>query len=97
MLQKGWAPVVNDCKAEPEMRSGIRERPYRFEVFAGFAVADVELVADHRKPHRMGAVQQLAVLDRMKADVSREVGRPAAVPARAMARLGLHYFVCCGT
>ena len=47
----------------------------------------------------MDAVKKAAVLDRVKTEVGWNVGRAAAVPARAMARFGLRrcHFVCWGT
>src|SRR5262249_37845791 len=56
------------------------------EVLAGLAVVHVELVADDRKPHGMGAVQQLTVLNGVEPDVGRNLRRPPSVPAGAMAR-----------
>lgn len=52
----------------------------------------------NRKPHGMGAEEQLAVFDRMKgmkADVGRNLGRSPAVPTRAMALFRLDgHFAC---
>jgi hypothetical protein len=52
------------------------------------AVADVELVADHRKHHRVRAIKQLAVGDGVVADAGRELRRPPAVPAGPMSIFG---------
>ena len=73
-------------------------------VVAALTVADVELVTDDRKQHRMSAVQELPVFDSVEADVGRDLGRPTPIPARAMAvfrlghqRPGRTYLVCSGT
>jgi hypothetical protein len=58
------------------------------EVVARQAVADLELVADHREEHRMCTKQQLPVDDGMEAKVDRNIGSSAAIPAGAMAGLG---------
>jgi hypothetical protein len=69
------------------------------EILTGVAVANVELVADDRKPHRVGAEQEAPVFDCVKADIRGDSGRAPAIPARAVSRfrLDVHYFVCCGT
>src|SRR4029078_4896962 len=54
------------------------------EILEARAVPYVELIADHGKKHRMRAVEQVAVRNRVQADVGRNLGRPAAVPAGAM-------------
>ena len=64
------------------------ETTNRLEIVAGGAVADVELVADDRKPHGVGAEQQLAVFDGVEARVVGNVRRPAAVPADAVTIFG---------
>ena len=77
--------------------------PRGLEVVTCGAIADVELVADDRKPHRVRAEQELAVFDGMGAEVGGESGRAAAVPARAMTKLrlwvggGNGHFACWGT
>ena len=73
-----------------------RRRP---EIVAAGAAPDVELVPDDRKPHRMRAVEKLAVSDGVESDVDREVGGSAAVPADAMSRFSrlavvVVHFVC---
>jgi hypothetical protein len=54
------------------------------EVVARGAVPHVELVADDGKPHRVDAVEQLAVGDRVAADIGRQIGGAPAVPAGAV-------------
>src|SRR5580692_4076274 len=71
------------------------------EVLAIRATADIELVAHDGKPHRVGAVQEEAVFDRVEPDILRDGGGAAAIPARAMAcfRFGHGrpgYLACCG-
>jgi len=53
----------------------------RSEVLAAVAIAHVELTSDDRKPHGMGAVEQLAVFDGVTADVGGKVAGAAPVPA----------------
>ena len=77
-------------------------RADRLEIIAVRAAPDVELIADDRKPHRVRAVQQLAVFDGVKTDVRGDVAGAPPVPAGAMAcfrRLALRgvHFACWGT
>src|SRR5436190_22855213 len=65
------------------------EPAHRLVVIAARAIADVELIADHRKQHRVGAEQQLSVGDRVVPDVGREFGGAAAVPAGTMSIFGV--------
>jgi hypothetical protein len=72
------------------------------EVLAAVAAPDVEVVADHRKPHWMGAEQQLAVFDGVKTDVGGELPGAASVPAGPVAEFrGIErwqrHFACWGT
>ena len=61
-------------------------------------VSHIESIAHHREPHRVGAVQELPIFDRLQAQVGRDIRRASAVPARAMSRLWFDtHFVCCGT
>jgi hypothetical protein len=73
-------------------------RSTRLEVIASLAVSGVELISDHRKPHRVRAVKKLTVFNRVKTDVGGDLRRAAAVPARAMAgfRFRHDYFASCG-
>lgn len=61
----------------------------RFEEVTGGTIADVEAVTHDGKPHGVGAVQEPTVFDGLNPEVIGNRGRPAAVPAGAMARLGL--------
>ncbi len=98
------ATVGLDCssKARRVGRSG-RTCVLRPEVVAADAVPDVELVADDRKEHGMGAVQEVPVLDGVEADVGRKFRRSPPVPAGTVKVLGLGhrvqpgYLVCSGT
>jgi hypothetical protein len=60
------------------------------EVIAVPAVPHIEVVANDREQHRVGAVQQLTVFDGVETDVRRNLRRPSPVPTRAVAvfRLG---------
>ena len=76
--------------------------PRGLVIVAGRAIADVELVADDRKPHRVRAEQELAVFDGVKAEVDGEIRSAAAVPTGAMTDLrfetvGAVHLVCWGT
>jgi len=68
------------------------------EEVARAAIPNVEPVADDGKPHRMPAIEQLAVFDGlMNAKVGRNRGCATAVPAGAVARLGLEaHLARCG-
>jgi hypothetical protein len=66
------------------------QRTGRAKVVALGAVADVELGADDRPQHRMGAVDELAVDDGVEAHVGRDGDRSAAVPTDAMTFFGGH-------
>src|SRR5215207_5260871 len=59
------------------------------EKIASRTIANVEAVADDGKPHGVSAVQQLTVFDRLNAKIVGNRRGPPAVPARAVARLGL--------
>lgn len=69
---------------------GVGSKPRGLEVVALDAAADVELITDHRKPHRMRAVQQLAVRDGVMADVMGNRVGAAAVPAGTMSGFWIH-------
>ena len=84
-------------RVRPDLR-----HPRGLVIVAGRAIADVELVADDRKPHWVRAEQELAVFDGVKAEVDGEIGSAAAVPAGAMTDLrfetvGAVHLVCWGT
>lgn len=71
------------------------------KIIASLTVPDVELIPHHRKQHRVGAVEELAVFYRVETNVGRDLGGPAAIPACTMAvfRLGhrpVGYLVCSG-
>ena len=55
-----------------------------FEAIAVDAVSHVELVTNDGKQHRVRAVEQLAIFDRLKCELGRDVGSAAAVPAKSM-------------
>src|SRR5665213_2241141 len=83
------------------LRRGWRGLEPGFEILAIRATADVELITDHRKPHGMGAIKELAVFDRVEPDILRDFCGAAAIPARAVACLrfghgGPAYLACCG-
>ena len=61
------------------------------EVIAAFTVPHVELVADDGKQHGMCTEQQLPILNRVKAQIWRDLGRSTPVPARAVAVFGLEH------
>ena len=72
------------------------------EIIAAHAVPDVEPVADHRVPHRVGAIKERPVFHGLKGDVSEDVGRPPPVPAGALPVFGLGkrgfvHLACWGT
>ena len=81
--RKGWrqSRVTAVPRSRPLARTDASDR---LVVVAAGAVADVELIADDGEPHGMRAKQQVTVLDRVEADVAREVRGPAAVPAHAV-------------
>src|SRR5215510_11720672 len=84
----------SDCHrtARAAAALGFRGRPpSTAEVVAPFTVAYVELVPHDREEHRVRTVQQLAVLDRVESDIEGDVGRTAAVPARAVTRFGVFH------
>jgi hypothetical protein len=66
-------------------------RTARLERIAPPAVTDIEVIPDHREHHRVGAVQQLAVLDSLEVHVGEDVGRAMAVPTRLVAGFGLEW------
>jgi hypothetical protein len=61
------------------------------EVVAVLAIANVEVVPNDREPHRVGAIEQFAVLHGLKAEIRRDVRRAPSVPAQAMTVFGLHH------
>src|SRR5438128_829133 len=66
--------------------TGGRDRAERLEEVAAGAIPNVKTIADDRKPHRVAAVQELAVFDGLHAEVGWDRGRAAAVPAGAVTR-----------
>ena len=60
------------------------------EVVAAVAIAKVEFVADDGPVHGMSAVDQLAVNDRVRAEVLGQIGGAPAVPAAPVTFLRLH-------
>src|SRR5437870_4265953 len=74
----------------------------RLEIVARSAVADVELIADNREPHRVRAEKELPVFDgvkTVKTDVAGNVRGTPAVPACPVAGFWLcvAHLACCGT
>jgi hypothetical protein len=65
-------------------------RTGRLEDVTPLAVPHVELVADDGPIHGVGAVEQLAIDNGVKAEVVREVGRAAGVPAGAVPGFSIH-------
>jgi len=61
----------------------------RLEVVAPVAVPHVEVVPHDGEQHRVAAVQEVPVLDRLHTELVGELGSAATVPARAVANLGL--------
>ena len=77
-------------------------RDTRLEVIAGDAIADIELIADNRKPHGCAQNQDLAVFDRVRAEIAgmsgvRRLYQHARWRASGSMRPALFYFVCWGT
>ena len=60
------------------------------EVLAVRAIPYVERQADDRVKHRVRAVQQGAVLDRMHTDVDRDLEGAPTIPAPPVAVFGFH-------
>jgi hypothetical protein len=63
------------------------------EVVAVLAIANVEVVPNDREPHRVGAIEQFAVLHGLEAEIRRDARRAPSVPAQAMTVFGLHHAV----
>jgi hypothetical protein len=62
----------------------------RPEILTVGTVLDIERIADDGKPHRVGAVQQVAVHDGLESKFFRDLRRAAAVPAEAVAVFWFH-------
>ena len=60
------------------------------EVVAVLAIANVEVVPNDREPHRVGAIEQLAVFHGLEAEIRQDVRCAPSVPAQAMSVFGLH-------
>lgn len=73
--------------------------PNRPEIVTVGAVPHVELVADDRKPHWVCTEQELAISDRVRADIGGNVAGAPTVPAGAVPglRIGRGHFACWGT
>src|SRR5580765_8658893 len=69
--------------AAPESRRSIRAAA-GFEAIAVDAISYVELVTDDGKQHRVRAVEQLAIFNRLKCQFRKDVGSAAAVPTKSM-------------
>ena len=68
------------------------------EVLAVAAILNVEGQTDDRKEHRVGAVQQVTVDDRVKTDVGRNRRRSTGVPAQTVTIFGgVGHWVACGS
>jgi hypothetical protein len=71
------------------------------EVLAAVAAPDVEVISNDRKPHWMGAEQQLAVFDGVKTDIRGQIPGAASIPAGPVAEFRVErrqrHFACWGT
>ena len=56
----------------------------RLEVVAAIAVSHVELVADEGEQHRMGAIEQLAVFNRLEVQFGQDVRGTPSVPTQTV-------------
>jgi hypothetical protein len=70
----------------PMLRSGARTA--RLERIAPLAVADIKVILDDRKHHRVGAVQERAIFHRLIVHVGGDVRRALAVPAKLVSNFG---------
>lgn len=70
----------------PTLRSGARTA--RLERIAPLAVADIKVIPDDRKHHRVGAVQERAIFHRLIVHVGGDVRRALAVPAKLVSNFG---------
>jgi hypothetical protein len=64
-------------------------RAARLERVAALTVADIEVIPDHGKHHRVRAVQKMAVLDGLEVHVRQDVRGAMAIPAMLMANFWL--------
>jgi hypothetical protein len=69
------------------LRTGLAPR---LEDIAPFAITKIELIADDREEHRVGAIEQLAVHDGVDAKVHGQVDGATAVPTETMAVFRFH-------
>jgi hypothetical protein len=53
----------------------------RLVILTPVTIADIEMMPHDGKPHRMGAVQEFAILDRVAADIGGEFAGTPSVPA----------------
>ena len=68
---------------------GSYARLLHFEPVATGAVTHIEMVPHNGKEHGMTAIEQLAILDRLKAHLRLQARGPTAIPAGAVTRLRL--------
>jgi hypothetical protein len=61
----------------------------RLERVAALTVADIKVIPDNRKHHRMRAVQQLTVLDGLEVHVWLDVRGAMTVPTKLVAHFRL--------
>src|SRR5947207_1954288 len=70
-------------------RASTLTHAYRFEILTSRTVPDVELVADHRHPHRVCAIEQVTIFDRrVQGEIDGNHVSAASVPTRAVDTLG---------
>jgi hypothetical protein len=53
------------------------------------AIADIEMIPDHREHHRVRAVQKLTVFGRLEVHLGQDVRGTMAVPAMLVSNFGL--------
>jgi hypothetical protein len=65
-------------------------RPPRPEYVAVGAISNIEIESDDWKEHRVGAIEEVTVLDRLDGEHGRQVRGSAPVPASAVADFWFH-------
>src|SRR5829696_7267484 len=68
----------------------LRGRTLGLEDVAILAIPEVEFVTDNRPVHRVGAEDQLAVDNRMRPQVVRQIGSATPIPAMAVSFFRIH-------
>ena len=72
-----------DFRVVTLLRGGARTA--RFERVAALAIADIKVIPDDRKHHRMRAVQETPVFNRLEVHVGNDVSGALAIPAKPVA------------